>query len=78
MIEQRAFKELATGAGAIEVKLHTGQSLDINAIDFDKIEDDAEPSQNTTHNNKAPLNIMIIVFYLIIIVSFALVIFGKK
>ena len=40
MIEKRAFKELAIGAGAIAVKIHSGFELRLETMNFDELEDD--------------------------------------
>lgn len=44
MIEKRAFKELAIGAGAIAVKIHSGSPLNFETVNFDELEDDDKPT----------------------------------
>jgi rod shape-determining protein MreB len=68
MIEKRAFRELALGAGAIEVKLHTGKPLTIKSINFDKFEEDEGPLQEATNNNSTSSNIIVFMFYLVFII----------
>lgn len=38
-IEDRAFRELAFGAGAIEIKIHVGKPLTINRFQFDEFQE---------------------------------------
>ena len=44
MIEKRAFKESAIGAGAIAVKIHSGFKLRLETMNFDELEDDDKPT----------------------------------
>jgi rod shape-determining protein MreB len=68
MIEKRAFRELAIGAGAIEVKLHLGKPLTIASIDFDKFEEDEGFLQEAINKNSTSSNIIVFVFYLVFII----------
>jgi rod shape-determining protein MreB len=68
MIEKRAFRELAIGAGAIEVKLHLGIPLTIASIDFDKFEEDEGFLQEAINNNSTSSNIIVFMFYLVFII----------
>lgn len=68
MIEKRAFRELALGAGAIEVKLHTGKRLSIKSINFDQFEEDEGPLQDAINNNSTSSNIIVFMFYLVFII----------
>lgn len=68
MIEKRAFRELALGAGAIEVKVHTGKPLTIKSINFDKFEEDEGPLQEAINNNSTSSNIIVFMFYLVFII----------
>jgi rod shape-determining protein MreB len=68
MIEKRAFRELALGAGAIEVKLHTGKPLTISSIDFDQLEEDEGFLQEVLNNSSTSSNLIVFMFYLVFII----------
>ena len=68
MIEKRAFRELALGAGAIEVKLHTGNPLTITSIDFDQLEEDEGFLQEALNNRPTSSNLIVFMFYLVFII----------
>jgi len=67
MIENRAFRELAMGAGAIEVKLYTGNPLSITTFDFDKINDESGFTQATPQRDSFASNLVVLAVYLVII-----------
>lgn len=46
-IEDRAFRELAFGAGAIEIKIHVGKPLTINRFQFDEFQEEAKEGTYT-------------------------------
>ncbi|WP_226411524.1 hypothetical protein [Shewanella glacialimarina] len=68
MIEKRAFRELALGTGAIEVKLHTGKPLTISSIDFDQLEEDEGFLQEVLNNSSTSSNLIVFMFYLVFII----------
>ena len=43
-IEDRAFRELALGAGAIDIKIHVGKSLNAYGFQFDEFEEEKKAS----------------------------------
>ncbi|WP_432462897.1 MULTISPECIES: rod shape-determining protein MreB [unclassified Agarivorans] len=67
MIENRAFRELAMGAGAIEVKLYTGNPLSVVTFDFDKIKDESGLTQASTKNNSSASNLVVLAVYILVI-----------
>ncbi|MDF2177629.1 rod shape-determining protein [Aliiglaciecola sp. CAU 1673] len=67
MIENRAFRELAMGAGAIEVKLYTGNPLSVATFDFDKIKDESGFTQAAPQSDSSASNLVVFAFYLVVI-----------
>lgn len=77
MIENRAFRELAMGAGAIEVKIYTGNSLSIATLDFDKIDDESGFTEVATRNNSSISNLVVLGIYLVVFIFLAVWYFGN-
>lgn len=73
VIEHKAFRELALGAGARKVVLHQGQVLSTSLFDFEKIEKENE--ETTSHqiesSNENVLSIVIIVVLLLVMFWFS-------
>ena len=67
MIEDRAFRELAIGAGAIEVKLYTGNPLSTATLDFDKINDEPGVTQAGPQSKSSASNLVVLAVYLVVI-----------
>jgi rod shape-determining protein MreB len=67
MIEKRAFRELAIGAGAIEVKLYTGLQLGISSLNFKDVEENEEFSPQQVSKSVAS-NVVVFIFYLVIVI----------
>jgi rod shape-determining protein MreB len=68
MIEKRAFRELALGAGAIAVKLHIGKPLTITSINFDKFAENEGILQEAIKNNSTSSNLIVFMVYLVFII----------
>ncbi|WP_343855877.1 rod shape-determining protein MreB [Aliiglaciecola litoralis] len=72
MIEKRAFRELALGAGASDIKLYTGSPLNVSAIDFDKFnqyeDNEHRISQQGVANNTAVSSVGLFLFYLTLVI----------
>lgn len=68
MIEKRAFRELALGAGAIDVKLHTGAPLHIENINFEKFDEDDGTVQSELKKGTPASTVGIFIFYLLFII----------
>ncbi len=67
MIENRAFRELALGAGAIEVKLYTGNPLSVATFDFDKIQDESGFTHAAPQSHSSASNLVVFAAYLVVI-----------
>ncbi|WP_247670717.1 hypothetical protein [Alteromonas sp. MMG017] len=67
MIEKRAFKELAIGAGAIAVKIYTGSALSLEKINFDELEDDDKPTIQSSSPPSKLTSYGVFVFYLVML-----------
>ncbi|WOI35989.1 rod shape-determining protein MreB [Alteromonas sp. CI.11.F.A3] len=67
MIEKRAFKELAIGAGAIAVKIYIGSALSLEKINFDELEDDDKPTIQSSSPPSKLTSYGVFVFYLVML-----------
>ena len=70
MIEVRAFRELALGAGAVESKVYTGTPLSIAQFDFDSVQDvDGLNDIETSPNSRDALGIGTFLFLILLVLS---------
>ncbi|MCU4674243.1 rod shape-determining protein [Catenovulum sp. 2E275] len=68
IIEQRTFRELALGAGASAVKLHTGSALITSNIKFNELNDEGVSDQQNISSGSILASSGVFVFYLVIVV----------
>ncbi|AEE23752.1 hypothetical protein Glaag_2814 [Glaciecola sp. 4H-3-7+YE-5] len=67
-IEDRAFRELALGAGAIDIKIHVGKSLNAYGFQFDEFEEEKKASVYSEGANQSSSHIATFLVYLVIVI----------
>jgi rod shape-determining protein MreB len=67
-IEERAFRELAVGAGAIDIKIHVGKPLNIYGFQFDEFQEEKREGFYSEDTKQSSSHIATFLIYLVIVI----------
>ncbi|QCZ92194.1 rod shape-determining protein [Salinimonas iocasae] len=67
-IEERAFRELALGAGAIEIKIHVGKPLNIHGFQFEEFQGQKKSDPSGEEKSQYSSNVATFLVYLVIVI----------